>query len=50
MVARGELEGNLFEPYPDKIQILFRVIGFTALSIGLTLVGLIIYSMIWGYR
>ena len=50
LVARGELEGNLFEPYPDKIQILFRVIGFTALSIGLTLVGLIIYSMIWGYR
>ena len=50
LVARGELEGNLFEPYPRNLQILFRVIGFTALTIGLTLVALIIYSMLWGYR
>jgi len=26
------------------------VIGFTALTIGLTLIALIVYSMLWGYR
>ena len=50
LVASGELERNLFEPYPRNVQILFRVIGFTALSIGLTLIFLIVYSMLWGYR
>jgi hypothetical protein len=50
LVASGELEKNLFEPYPRNVQILFRVIGFTALSIGLTLIFLIVYSMLWGYR
>jgi cytochrome b subunit of formate dehydrogenase len=50
LVANGELEENLFEPYPRNAQILFRVIGFTALTIGITLILLIIYSMLWGYR
>lgn len=50
LVASGELEENLFEPYPRNAQILFRVLGFTALTIGLTLIALIIYSMLWGYR
>jgi len=50
LVASGELERNLFEPYHRNIQILFRVIGFTALTIGVTLIVLIVYSMIWGYR
>jgi cytochrome b subunit of formate dehydrogenase len=50
LVASGELEKNLFEPYPRNVQILFRVLGFTALTIGMTLIALIVYSMIWGYR
>jgi cytochrome b subunit of formate dehydrogenase len=50
LVASGELEENLFEPYPRNVQILFRVIGFTALTIGLTLIALIVYSMLFGYR
>jgi cytochrome b subunit of formate dehydrogenase len=50
LMASGDLEKNLFEPYPRNVQILFRVIGFTALTIGLTLIGLIIYSMLFGYR
>ncbi len=50
LVASGELEKNLFEPYPRNVQILFRVLGFTALGIGLTLIGLIVYSMLFGYR
>jgi cytochrome b subunit of formate dehydrogenase len=50
LIDSGDLEANLFEPYPRNAQILFRVIGFTALFIGLTLIGLIIYSMLFGYR
>ncbi len=50
LVASGELEEKLFEPYPRNAQILFRVLGFTALFIGLTLIALIVYSMLFGYR
>ncbi len=50
LVASGELERNLFDPYPRNVQILFRVLGFAALTIGLTLIALIVYSMIFGYR
>jgi len=50
LIASGDLERNLFEPYPRNVQIMFRVIGFTALTIGLTLIGLILYSMLFGYR
>jgi cytochrome b subunit of formate dehydrogenase len=50
LVASGDLERNLFEPYPRNVQITFRVLGFSALTIGLTLIGLIVFSMLWGYR
>ena len=50
LIASGDLEKNLFEPYPRNAQIIFRVVGFTALFIGLTLIGLIVYSMLFGYR
>ena len=50
LLASGELEENLHEPYPRNAQVLFRVIGFTALAIGLTLIALIVYSMLIGYR
>ncbi len=50
LLASGELESRLHEPYPRNLQIIFRVLGFTALGIGLTLIGLIVYSMLFGYR
>ncbi|MCK5652246.1 MAG: cytochrome C, partial [Gemmatimonadetes bacterium] len=50
LVDAGELESHLVNPYPRNIQIFFRVIGFTALFVGLTLIALIVYSMLFGYR
>jgi len=50
LVAQGELEKHLVEPYPKKLETGFRVFAFTALTIGLTLIALIVYSMLFGYR
>jgi cytochrome b subunit of formate dehydrogenase len=50
LVDTGKLKDHLAKPYPRNIQIFFRVIGFTALFVGLTLIALIIYSMLFGYR
>jgi cytochrome b subunit of formate dehydrogenase len=50
LVKHGELEEHLTHPYPLKLQLLFRVFGFTALAIGLTLIALILYAMLFGYR
>jgi hypothetical protein len=50
LVASGELEGHMVDPYPRKLERAFRIFGFTALGIGLTLIGLIIYSMLFGYQ
>ncbi|UCG88913.1 MAG: cytochrome C [Gemmatimonadota bacterium] len=45
----GELERFLVEPYPKKLETGFRIFGFAALLIGLTLIVLIVYSMLFGY-
>jgi cytochrome b subunit of formate dehydrogenase len=50
LVARGELEQHLVEPLPDAVEHGFRIFGFTALAIGLALIALIVYSMLFGYR
>jgi cytochrome b subunit of formate dehydrogenase len=50
LVAAGRLEATLVEPYPKKLERLFKIFGFTALGVGLTLIGLIVYSMVFGYR
>ncbi len=50
LVAKGELLDKLVEPYPAKLEMAFRVFGFVALSVGLTLIGLILYSVLFGYR
>ncbi|MDH3458260.1 MAG: cytochrome c3 family protein [Gemmatimonadota bacterium] len=50
LVDKGELEEHLVEPYPKKLERAFKVFGFTALAIGLALIALIIYSMLFGYR
>jgi cytochrome b subunit of formate dehydrogenase len=50
MVANGELEKHLMPapvPLADKI---WRRLGFTALGIGLTLIGLILYAAVFAYR
>ena len=46
LVAKGELEKNLFDPFPKQVEHGFRVFGMTALCIGLTLVALILYAML----
>lgn len=50
LVRSGELEKSLVEPYPTKLERAFKVFGFTALAVGLTLIALIVYSMLFGYR
>ena len=50
MLARGELGEQLVEPYPEQVERGFRIFGFSALAIGLTLIGLIVYSMLFGYQ
>jgi cytochrome b subunit of formate dehydrogenase len=50
LVASGRLEETLVDPYPSKRERLLKLFGFTALAVGLTLIGLIVYSMLFGYR
>ena len=46
----GQLESRL-ELGPDPRQVrAWRIFGWIALSLGLSLVVLIIYAAIWGYR
>ncbi|HXZ73054.1 MAG TPA: cytochrome b/b6 domain-containing protein, partial [Streptosporangiaceae bacterium] len=49
-VARGTLEQRLVEPYPPQLERLFRIFAYAALTVGLTLIALIVYSMLFGYR
>ena len=50
MVERGELEQNLMPP-PNPLAVrLWRRHGFTALTIGLLLIVLIVFAQIFGYR
>jgi hypothetical protein len=37
-------------PAKQRIERAARIIGFTALGIGLTLIALIVYAMVFGYR
>jgi cytochrome b subunit of formate dehydrogenase len=50
LVARGELERHLAEPASPRFERWVRAFGFTALAVGFTLVGLIIYAMLFSYR
>jgi len=49
-VADGTLEKYLVDPFPRRAERGFKIFGFTALAVGLTLIGLIIYAMLFGYR
>jgi len=50
LVASGRLRDHLVEPFPASVEKGMKVFGFIALSVGLTLIALILYAMIFGYR
>jgi len=50
LVENGELEEKLMEPPTPLASKVWRRFGFTALCIGLTLILLILYSMLFAYR
>jgi predicted CXXCH cytochrome family protein len=50
LAASGDLERHLVEPLPDAAERGFKIFGFVALTIGLSLIALIVYTMIFGYR
>jgi len=50
LVASGKLESNLVAPFPKGVEKGFKTFGFIALAVGLTLIALIIYAMLFGYR
>ena len=50
LLEEGKLEEKLVYPYPWHVERTFRYLGFIALAVGLTLIALIIYSMLFGYR
>ena len=50
LVEKGELEKHLVEPIPQAAERGFKIFGFLALGVGLSLVLLIIYAMTIGYR
>jgi hypothetical protein len=45
-----EIEEKLAERFNTRWERMFKIGGFTALGIGLTLVALIIYSMLFAYK
>lgn len=50
LVRRGELEKHLVAPFPKTVEKAFKTFGFIALGIGLTLIALILYAMLFAYR
>jgi hypothetical protein len=45
-----ELEQRIAGPADPRLARAAKIFGFTALAIGLTVIGLIVYSMLFGYR
>jgi cytochrome b subunit of formate dehydrogenase len=50
MLESGQLESHLVEPLPPIVVRGLKIFGWTALSLGLILVLLILYAEIFGYR
>jgi cytochrome b subunit of formate dehydrogenase len=50
LVAAGELDRYLVGPHPRLGERAARIFGFLALAVGLTLIALIVYTMLLGYR
>jgi predicted CXXCH cytochrome family protein len=45
-----EIDSKLVDAFPERLEKVFKTFGFVALGIGLTLVALIVYAMLFGYR
>ena len=50
LVAAGKLDESIVPPPTPAFERAARIFGFTALGIGLTLIALIVYSMVFSYR
>lgn len=50
LAASGEIEQHLVEPYPPIVIRAVRVFGWTALTVGFSIVVWIIYAMLFAYR
>jgi len=48
--AEGEFEKRLVDPVPPGAERAAKIFGFTALGVGLGLIALIVYTMVFGYR
>ena len=48
--SEAEVEPELVGPSHPRFERFARIFGFTALGIGLTLIALIVYAMVFGYR
>ena len=49
-VRQGTLHKHLVDSYPKKLELRWKIFGFGALGIGLTLIFLIVYSILFGYK
>ena len=50
LVESGELAKYMVEPYPPIVIKAIRVFGWTALTIGFSIVVWILYAMLFAYR
>jgi cytochrome b subunit of formate dehydrogenase len=50
MVESGELEEHLVDPFPEGKDRGVKIFGAAALTFGLVLLSLIVYTMLFGYR
>ncbi len=50
MVEKGELEKHLVEPYPPIVIRAIKIFGWTALTLGFSIIIWIIYAMLFAYR
>ena len=46
----AEIDAKLKDPFPKRAEKMAKTFGFIALGIGLTLIALIVYAMLFGYR
>ena len=50
LLRRRELQERVVPPIPVGTERGLRIFGFVALGVGLSLIGLIVYTMLFGYR
>jgi cytochrome b subunit of formate dehydrogenase len=50
LVRQGKLEEHLVEPYPPIVERGIKVFGWTALTVGFSIIVWIIYAMVFAYH